>query len=485
LKNKLYNIEFGSFTTQDNKILFSISKQLFFLDSEKSLNEMIAETEDKELFLPVEKAEEDKAHYLLTYQVDFATFKNLKSIKSESPAVRFAIAKTIMEQDILNHYNGSVSVYPANIWYHPMSTVKYAYRGDYVPSMEKEPKLVRYKALLLYILIGYPYGKALDKEYRIDRKKNPFAIQIANAESIEELRQLVADEANTLLYQDIKTHKNKNMMLKAILGLSIGLLLITNVITFMSTRNILKVSAEAEMESQLLKAENEIATLKLNEQIQEAVNADDFEKAGALMEEKETSRQEIADFMFENHKYNLALQYNPDLLETILQDLYTQEKTDTILKLKLSDEGNEELTKKLGLEQAIVTYDTEKMDAEWEATADGYTLLRAANAYFKNGNQQTAKDISSKLESLEYKEEASYINALITQAEAKGALQTAEKSLEEANALAEDDADRENRITEAQNSINTAKEKVTEAEAGVTDADQKLQEAWRNESQNN
>lgn len=486
MKNKFYNIEFGSFITQNNKIVFSISKQLFSLDSGESLDEIMAATEEhKELFLPIEKIEEDKGHYLLTYQVDFKTFKNLKSIKSESPAVRLAIAKTIMEQDVLNHYQGSISIYPANIWYHPMRTVKYAYRGDCcIPSIESEPQLVRYKALLLYILIGYPYGKALDKEYRINENKNPFAMQIVHARSIEELTQLVTDETDVLVYQDIKTHKSKQSMLKAVLGLSIALLLITNVITFASTRNTLAVSANAEVERQLLKAENEITLLKLDKQIEEAVTADDFKKVAALMEEKKASQQEIADFMLENHKYNLALQYNPDLLETILQYLYEQEKTDTVLDLKLSDESNEELAKKLSLEQAIVAYNTEKIDAAWTFTEDRYTLLRAANAYFKNDNRQTAKDISSKLESLEYKEESNYINALIARTEAKESLKTAEKGLEEAKALPENDANRGNWITEAENSVSTAKEKVTEAEDNVTAASETLKEAWGNENKN-
>lgn len=467
--------------TQNNKIIFSISKELFSLDTYKPLDEIKAEMGNEPFFLPIEKVEEENKSYLLTYPVDFGTFKNLKAIKSESPAIRLAIAKTIMKQDILNTYNGYVSVYPANIWYHPMRTVKYAYRSKYAPSTGNESKLARYKALLLYILIGYPYGKALHKEYRIDEKKNPFAAQVAKTESIEELTQLISDEEDTLLYEDIRTHKTKKSILKVILAASVVLLLLTNLITFMSTKNTLEVSANTEMENQLQEAKNEIAVLKINEQIQAALSEEDFEKAGALMEESKMNRQEIADFMLENNQYNLALQYNPDLLETILQSLYEQEKTDMILDLKL-EEGNEDLAKKLGLEQSIVAYNTEKMDAEWSFTEDRHTLLRAAVAYMSNGKQQSAKDIYNKMTGLNYQEEAAYINALITRATTKESLNSAEKGLEDAKALPEDDINRPNRITEAENNVNTYSENLTKADESVNTTKEQLKEAWNNES---
>ena len=481
MKNKLYNIEFGSFMTQKDKIVFSISKELFSLETQKSLDEIKAEMGDEPYFLPIEKAEEEDRSYLLTYPVDFGTFKNLKAIKLESPAIRLAIAKTIMEQDILNTYHGYVSVYPANIWYHPMRTVKYAYRSKHAPVTENESKLVRYKALLLYILIGYPYGKALHKEYRLEEKKNPFAAQVAKTESIEELTQLISDEEDTLVYEDIRTHKAKKSILKVALVASAALLLLTNLITFMSTRNALAVSANTEIEHQLQEAKDEISSLKINGQIQAALSDGDFKKVGALMEENKMSRPEIADFMLENNKYNLALQYNPDLLETILQSLYEQEKTDMILDLKL-EEGNEDLSKKLGLEQSIITYNTEKMDAEWSFTEDRHTLLRAAVAYMSNGKQQSAKDIYNKMTGLNYQEEAAYINALITRATTKESLNSAEKGLEDAKALPEDDTNRPNRITEAENNVNTYSENLTKAEEAVTTTKEQLKEAWNNES---
>lgn len=479
MKNKLYNIEAGSFITQKNKIVLSISKQIF-LDSEESLSKFTEMEQDK-LFLPIEKTEENDISYLLTYQVDFENFRNLKSVKSESPAVRLAISKTIMEQDILNTYDAYVSVYPANIWYHPMHTVKYAYRGHYIPSIKNEPKIIRYKALLLYIIIGYPYGKALNKEYRIDEKKNPFAIQIANAESIEELTRLIADEEDTLLYEDIRIHKKKKSLLTAVLSVSIFLLLITNCITFFSTKNALAVSANAEVKNQLQDTQNELSKLKMDVQIKEVIKNNDFVKAGALMEEKGESKQTIADFMLENNQYNLALNYNTNLLETIIQFLYDTEKTDLIMDLALDNESSEELVKKLSLEQSIVSYNTEKIDAQWAFTEDNHTLLRAALAYMDKGNRQVAKSIADKLESLEYKEEAGYINALFARAESKNLLKGAKKELKAANALPEEDETRQNRIKEAENDISTYTENIEKAETSVNSTYEQMKEAWSNE----
>lgn len=486
MNNRLYNIEFGTFLIKKNKITLPIAKQLFSVESIEELNRTVQKTEQNELFLPIEKIDEYNSSYIFTYQVDFGILRNLKTIKQESLSVRLSIAKSIMKQDILNSYNGYVSIYPANIWYYPMRTVKYAYHGSYdMPSTEKESKIVRYKALMLYILIGYPYEKALKKEYRLDEKKNPFAVQIINTESIEQLAQLIEEEEDIILSHDMESRKIKKNILKIGAGVAAILLFFTNLTTFMSTRHALEASADAEITMQLQAAQNEIDTLKINEQINESINKKEFESAGKLMEEIGTDNQEIADFMFEQNQYDLALLYNPDILEKVVQYLYEQENEETILELKLEDEINGELVKKLSLEQAIVAYNTEKIDSQWVFIEDKYTLLRAAVAYINNHNLQPAKDICSKLENYEYKQEADYVNALVVKTETNTSLKEAEKSLEEAKALPDEDENKANRIREAENSVNSFMEKLNTAEENITSTQEILKEMWKNEITNN
>jgi len=483
MNDKLYNIEFGTFLTKPNKIMLTIPKQLFVVESLDALKVAAGEAARNSLFLEIEKVDEDSTSYMFIYQVDNEVYRNLKSIKKENPAIKLSVARAIMEQDILNAFDGYVSIYPANIWYHPMRTVKYAYRGNYdMPSTENESRIVRYKALLLYILIDYPFEKALNREYHIDEKKNPFAAQLVSAESIEQLTQLVANAEDHAIYENIQTVQTRKSRLRTVIIAAVLLLAATNIVNYGVTQNALTVTADNELQGQLQEAQAEIEALQLEADINSATDSGDYTTAAALMTEGGTSNEDIASYMYETNNYNLALQYNPSMLETILQTLYNNEETDRILDLVLDENADENLIRKLRLEQAIVSYNTEKIDSEWLFTEDRHTLTRVAVAYNKNNNVTYAEDVLSKLKTYNYEAEAAYINALVTQSNTKRFLADAQTSLEDAKSLPEEDENRDNRVTEAENSVNTYTAQLTEAESSVTSTKEALAEAWANEN---
>lgn len=483
MSNKLYNIEFGTFFTTANQTMIAIPKQSFSLDSIEALKTAADGTARNSLFLELYKIDEDSVNYMLTYQVDREIYRNLKTIKKEPPAIRLSIARAIIEQDILNTFDGYVSIYPGNIWYHPMRTVKYAYRGNYeMPSTENESRLVRYKALLLYILIDYPFERALNKEYRIAENKYPLAAQIVTAESLAQLSLLIANSEDHILYENMRILQTRKYRVKVSIIVAVLLLVITNILNRGITETTLVTAADEEVHGQLQAAQDKITSLQRQNDINTATLNGDYPTAAILMSESGTSNEDIANYLYNYSQYNLALQYNPYMLEAVIQIIYNTGETDQILELVFNEGVEEGLFNKLRLEQAIVSYSKEVIDAQWLFSEDRHTLTRVAVAYINNGMVSFAEDVLNKMGTYKYSEEAAYINALVTRINLNGSLEAANASLAEAQALPEEDENKATRISEAENSVNAYTEQLTEAESNIEITSNALSEAWANEN---
>jgi len=479
MKRNLYNMEFGTFITTADGLMLSLPKQLFDIPSLEALKQIVGILNEQPEFFEISDVTEDSQSYTINYALDFAHFRNLKSIQKEPPATRLSIAKRIMEQDILSRYDGYVSAAPANLWYHPMRTVKYTYRGNFnMPYTENEPNLVRYKALLLYILIGYSYERALRKEYKISEKKNPFAVQIINAESVSKLAQLIAEQEDFVLARNMVMQK-KNTRSLAVLAVTAAIaLLLSNVGTFFATSNYIAAAADSAVQEQLEVTQSELKELQTNLALDTALSANDFEGAAAVMTEAGFTSEEIAALMFEHDQLNLALQHSPDILEQILQALYNASETERIFALILPSGSDAELQEKLSMEQAVVSYNTQTLGASWPFIQDKHTLTRAAAAYVNNNNTYPAEQIAARLDSNGHTAEAAYVTALVANNQAAAALEAANAELDRASALPETDENRENQITVANNDIAAYTDALKSAEDNVLSAKEALDDAW-------
>ena len=483
MSRKLLNMEFGTFITTPEGISLSLPKQQFN-SSFAALNHTVKVLSGQPDFLDITNAEETADSYVLTYSAEYMEFRNLKTVHREPPAVRLSIAKKIMEQDILSHFDGYVSIAPANIWYMPMRTVKYAYRGNFnMPSTEQDSNLVRYKALLLYILIGYSYERALRREYRISEKKNPFALQIVNADTIAQLARLVTEQEDFVLAQNMAKQRTGKRIVRAAAASAVALLIVSNIVTYFATSNYMAVAADAAVMKDLEDTKAELSDILTQTALEDALAKDDFNAFAKIMAEAGSTPQEIAGILFEHNQYNLALEHYPDMLEPVLQRLYNDDEAERILMLQLPSHSSQELMDKLSLEQAVVSYNTTTIDAKWVFNNDRYTLTRIAEAYVHNSNRFTASNVAARLESLGFSSEAVYINSLVDVASLNADLYNAKQNLEEATGLPETDENRANRITEAENNINVIQDNLNTATDSIISAKEVMDDNWQSESE--
>lgn len=485
--SKLYNIEFGTFVTKSNNITISVSKDLFKLRHLNELRHTVEQLHQEASFLDIEAINESESAFVFTFGVDTNEYRNLKNIKNENVAVRFAVTCSILEQNIAGAFSGYVSLYPANIWYKPLSDIKYAYRGSYeMPMQDSEPNLVRYKALALYILIGYPFEKALNQEYKISESKYPYAVQIINAQTITELVSLLNRKRDEIIYQNIQRHRSTNGKARMVIAAAfIALLLIDAIVLGLAKRN-LRVNADESLQAQLTTVtaeledtKSEATSLTHELSLNNAIAEGNYEEVGILMASGGSDNEEIASLMFQKNQYNLALKYNANLLEQIIQAIYDSGDTERIGYLVL-DSDNETLVQKLRIENAIISYDTTVLDSEWALSGDRHTLTRVAEAYVSHGEAETAMTILKKLESSQFSEEYLYLEALLKLAEDDSALQVAQSTFDEISALPDDDENKSAQLQEAETQVNTYKESINADTTELQSAAALLEEAWAN-----
>ncbi|WP_405076736.1 type VII secretion protein EssB/YukC (plasmid) [Ligilactobacillus acidipiscis] len=139
---ELLNIEVGTFRRVGKKLSIKLDRNQFRYDSVSELNELKKTTAD---FLPLVNIAEQEEQIELTYQLP-SELQSLKNVGSENKAIKTAVAKAIMEQDILSKTSYHVSLNPANIWYYPMSHIVYAYRAnELMPFDETHSPLDQYR----------------------------------------------------------------------------------------------------------------------------------------------------------------------------------------------------------------------------------------------------------------------------------------------------------------------------------------------------
>jgi Predicted membrane protein essB. len=205
---ELLNIEVGTFRRVGKNYQLSLIVTNSVTTAVSELNELKKTTAD---FLPLVNIAEQEKQIELTYQLP-SELQSLKNVGSENKAIKTAVAKAIMEQDILSKTSYHVSLNPANIWYYPMSHIVYAYRAnELMPFYETHSPLDQYKALVLYCLTGAPYELLLDNPKETLNKLNDELIQqIQAVNSVQELKQVVAQIEDYVTYQQWQTvDKNK------------------------------------------------------------------------------------------------------------------------------------------------------------------------------------------------------------------------------------------------------------------------------------
>ncbi|OEY82815.1 conjugal transfer protein, partial [Oenococcus kitaharae] len=186
---QLFNIEVGTFKRQANKLILELNHNQFRYDQLSELNEL---KQPDPNFLQLVNVVEQDQKVVLTYTLPDKV-RSLKELPHENKAIRSAIAKEIMAQNVVNDSQYHVALNPANLWYFPMQHVWYAYRAnELMPFDDKHSNLAKYKALVLFCLTGTPYERLLnDPQEIVAKHDDDYLLQVAKAVSITELKEVV------------------------------------------------------------------------------------------------------------------------------------------------------------------------------------------------------------------------------------------------------------------------------------------------------
>lgn len=456
---KFYNMEFGTYKENSDKIQLEIEKSQFKTQDPSCLEEI--EYAD-ERFFNVSISENENS-FKFDFQLEEG-FKNLKTIVSENLPIKLEIAKTILKQNILETSGFDfVSINPSSIYFLPMRQVKYLYRANYLmPIDTKHDSFSQYKACILYILTSQNYESLLENYSSLDKlvKNNPYLEQIIETKNLQQLLNIIDRTENLSTYSEWEKVKSNNGRFKKLGITFVTTLVLTNLLTGLTINKVKNNQKEVAIE----KVKKDCQSSKLQSQIDSALSNEDYDKAIELLKKDSKSNKDIAKIMFENKQYQLALNYDSSLLEKVIAKYWDENKQDSIIDLKLSSNSKKSLSNKLELEQAIVAYQTDKMQSELGFTEDPNTLMRMGLKYVQENSLLNASAVNDKLKAIEAKKQYNYLKNQIDLEDTKNSLSNAQKELEDANKLDDSDENKGNKVSQAQNDIKKYQEEVDKLE---------------------
>ncbi|RUS51845.1 hypothetical protein QI30_18405, partial [Kurthia sp. 3B1D] len=310
-----------------------------------------------------------------------------------------AIAQAILLDEIVTKTSSFVSLHPATVYYHPMSTIRYGYRANrQMPREEKYTHLQRYKALILTILTNQPYEKCLEEPEHLTKRTNDLVHSILQAQTIEDMQLLLTEAYDFVAYHTVQTQtaERKKWRSRMILGVVLTALL--------GLVGIGYVKQDAN-EQQAAAIQSLTADYEEEQLIQEADTlfvAGKFKEAVPLFLALGDSTEEVAKKLVLEEQWQLALDTEPAILETVITALYNEGEEKRLLDLTISEEMPV-YTQKLAQEKAIVSYDVAQMSADLPFISDEQTLKRMGQTFVKNGDIAGAREVLNKTQDADLK----------------------------------------------------------------------------------
>lgn len=401
---QLLNIEVGTFKRQQNKLILELNHHQFRYDQLSELNELKQEIPG---FLRLIKLTEQDQKVVFTYALP-QRVKSLKELPQENKAIRTAIAKEIMKQDVVDHSQYHIALNPANLWYFPMHHVWYAYRAnELMPFDDKHSYLAKYKALMLFCLTGTPYERLLNNpQEALAKHPDEFLQQVVKAPSLTELKEVINGIEDFASYQAWQEVAQQQKRAKKRLWISLAGLTIAAVIAV----GLVHKSDERKYQALADHNQAQVTRLKYSGQIQTALN-----------DKKWSAAQQ-------------ALNVDPSQLNNIVKTAYAHQDSSQVVDWQLPAKATSKQRDQLKLEKAIVNYDTNTMNNQLSFTANGDELLRMGQAYLDHNDTQDAQTAQTKLAGVNTAK-AKYLKALLRLNSAKGDVSAAQKALDKANKI--------------------------------------------------
>ncbi|KRM20926.1 hypothetical protein FC93_GL001060 [Lactobacillus kefiranofaciens subsp. kefiranofaciens DSM 5016 = JCM 6985] len=382
-------------------------------------------------FLQLVNVVEQGQKVVLTYTLPDKV-RSLKELPHENKAIRSAIAKEIMAQNVVNDSQYHVALNPANLWYYPMQHVWYAYRAnELMPYDDKHSNLAKYKALILFCLTGTPYERLLSNpQEALAKHPDDYLQQVAKATSLNELREVVNGIEDFVSYHEWQAVETAQQKTKQRLWLSVAGVAIVAVLAV----GLVHKSDERQYQSLANQNQAQVTRLKYSGQIQTALNDQKWSEAQKDMKRAGYPLTKQVSVFLKHRQYQQALNVDPSQLNKVVNAAYANKDSGQIANWQLPTKATSTQKDQLKLEKAIVNYDTNTLNNQLSFTTNADVLLRMGQAYLDHNDTQDAQTAQTKLAGVNTAK-AKYLKALLRLNSAKGDVSAAQKALDEANKI--------------------------------------------------
>jgi hypothetical protein len=466
--NQLLNIEVGTFKRQGNKLILELNHSQFRYDQLSELNEL-KQTDSN--FLQLVNVVEQDQKVVLTYTLPDKV-KSLKELPYENKAIRSAIAKEIMAQNVVADSQYHIALNPANLWYYPMKHVWYAYRAnELMPYDDKHSNLAKYKALILFCLTGTPYERLLSNpQDALAKHPDEYLQQVAKAASLTELKEVVNGIEDFVSYHEWQVVEQNQQKNKQRFWLSVaGIALVAVVAIGLVHKN-----DERKYQSLANQNQAQVTRLKYSGKIQAALDDQKWSEAQKAMQKAGYSSSKQAQTFLEHKQYQQALKVDPSQLNKVVNAAYANKDSGQVANWQLPTKATSKQKDQLKLEKAIVNYDTNTLNNQLSFTTNADVLLRMGQAFLDHNDTQDAQTVQTKLAGVN-SPKAKYLKALLSLNSAKNEVSDAQKKLDDANKIDGDqDKDKDKKVDSAKSDLKNAQSDQSAAQRKVDQAKHKV-----------
>ncbi len=466
--NQLLNIEVGTFKRQGNKLILELNHNQFRYDQLSELNEL--KQADSNFLQLVNVVEQDQK-VVLTYTLPDKV-RSLKELPHENKAIRSAIAKEIMSQDVVTDSQYHIALNPANLWYYPMQHVWYAYRAnELMPYDDKHSNLAKYKALILFCLTGTPYERLLSNpKEALAKHPDEYLQQVAKATSLNELKEVVNGVEDFVSYHEWQAVEQNQQKNKQRLWLSVAGIAIVAVVAI----GLVHKNDERKYQSLANQNQAQVTQLKYSGKIQTALNDKKWSEAQKAMKKAGYSSSKQAQTFLKHKQYQQALNNDPNQLSKVVNTAYANKDSEQVAKWELPSSATGKQKDQLSLEKAIVNYDTNTLNNQLSFATNGDVLLRIGQAFVAHNDTQDAQTAQTKLAGVN-SPKAKYLKALLSLNSAKNEVSDAQKKLDDANKIdGSKDKDKDKKVDSAKSDLKNAQSDQSAAQKQVDQAKQKV-----------
>ncbi|MGM0878107.1 MAG: type VII secretion protein EssB/YukC [Bacillota bacterium] len=386
---KIQLFEYGTlFIIKDKHYRLEIAASKVLAERVEDLKDL---KEESPYFFNLKEITKERDRFVLDYEIE-SEYQPLLTSKKYSQVFRLALLNELLELDPLNTFKEKALIHPRNIFFKDLKTLKILYRSNqWLPYEDHLEALDQYKILILSMFSRFTYEKyRREKENLLKKEKDDFFFYVENAESVNDLKELIAQklyQEETQHFIDLENEKQKVKRQKWIwAGICIGICAIAFGISLILQQAVTN-KVQTAYAKELEKTQQESKFYKL-------LSEDKFDEAIKHLKETNGSDEEMANLYFAKGEYQKAIDIDKNLIKPTIEELYKADKKDVILELKAD-------ISYLDIEKKIISYDYSFLLSEHAFTEDESQLLRIGRAFVENGDLTDAKDVNNRLKNKE------------------------------------------------------------------------------------